>query len=130
MIRVIRKQAIDGWPGDVGEDRADELEKFIDTMTQDYSEVLGLSPLKILRALEKARSYRAEGYYQGCNFPTIGMSVPVFKNKEAFLTKFPSKKYICCYCKKITTDPQECNSGFKMENIKDGVGKVACNWKS
>ena len=62
-------------------------------------------------------------YYQDCNMPKIEEGkVFVFDTVDDFLKSIPSKKFICPYCKGITTNPYECNSGIKKDN------KI-CDWK-
>ena len=88
-----------------------------------YAEKLHLSASELLDKWEEKRDYWYMNYYQDCNLPKIeGNNVFVFETVDDFLKSIPSKKFICPYCKGITTNPYECNAGIKQDN-------KTCNWK-
>ena len=97
-----------------------------------YSEKTGLDWKDILKGWEQQRGYWYMNFYQEANLPEIkAENVIVVESKEDYLKKFPAKKFICPYCKGISTDPNECNSGIAVE-LLNGKKKTKeiCNWKS
>jgi len=123
IIAGLRTQAQESWTGVVGEERADELEQFIRSVLVDYSAVLGLSQEHILSCIEEKRDYIAVNYYQRANFPLIG-DIDVYNSAIALQVRFPSGKFVCPNCGKLSTHPTTCNSGHIMENGKP------CDWKA
>lgn len=117
IIEKLKKSARDSWSGETGEKRASDLELFITKTLNEYSEVLGLSKLEILKAIESKRNYSAINYYQEANFPTI-KGIMFFETQQDLLSAIPSKKFRCPSCNEVSTNPYECNAG------KD------CNWVS
>ena len=89
----------------------------------EYAEKLNLSASELLDKWEEERDYWYMNYYQDCNMPKIEEGkVFVFDTVDDFLKSIPSKKFICPFCKGITTNPYECNSGIKKDN-------KTCDWK-
>ena len=123
-IKNIKTEAYNGWPGKVGEERSIEVDGFVRSLIKNYSFVLSISEQDILNSLETRRDYTAVNYYQKANFPLLDDSIDVFEDKEAFLKRFPSKKFTCPMCNGISTNPQTCNSGKLMDK------KKVCDWKS
>jgi len=105
--------------------------KWIIDRAKHYQEKTGIDWKDILKGWEEQRTYWYENFYQECNQPEIKTdNVIVVKNREEFFSKYPSKKFICPYCKGITTDPNSCNSGVKVK-LLNGKGKEEiCNWCS
>ena len=101
---------------------AEKLNWVIDRVLH-YAEKLNLSASELLNKWEEKRDYWYMNYYQDCNMPKIEEGkVFVFDTVDDFLKSIPSKKFICPYCKGITTNPYECNSGIKKDN-------KTCDWK-
>lgn len=106
--------------------------KWIVDRAKHYSEKTGVSASEILKGWEEQRDYWYMNFYQESNQPEIkSNNVIVVKNREEFFEKYPSKKFICPYCKGISTNPNECNSGKEVE-LMNGKKKTkeVCNWKS
>jgi len=108
-------------------------EKFnwIIARAKHYSEKTGIAWEEILKGWEEQRGYWYQNFYQESNQPEIkSENVIIVESKEDFWNKFPSKKFICPYCKGVSTDPYECNSGEIVE-LLNGKKKVKekCNWK-
>ncbi len=127
IIEKLKQQARESWSGQTGEERAEELERFLREKLSNYAGVLGYDETAILEAFEKRRTYSCINYYQEDHFPKIDDKVKVFKTIQELRNKFPSKKFICPSCKGISTDPNVCNSG-KIGGLKRG-NKI-CDWKS
>lgn len=123
LMSIIKKQACDSWPGEIGDERASLVENLIMTRFSEYSKVLGYSLEEILEAMEKRRTYSAVNFYQKANFPKLD-EVEVFATLDDFKKKYPSGKYRCPSCDGISTHPYVCASGDLMSN-----GKV-CDWKA
>lgn len=122
IIDDLKQKARDSWKGEVGENRAIELEKFLNETLENYSAFLGFDKLKIMKAIESRRNYSAINYYQRANFPLLS-DIKIYENRDEFLKQCPSHAFICPHCNGISSDPNECNSGIKIE------GKL-CDWKS
>lgn len=118
----LRQLARKSWSGAIGEQRAAELDKFLDKMLAEYSKVLALPEAQILEAIEGARNYSAVNYYQEAHFPSLD-GVLLLDSVEEFKQRYPAGKYRCPSCAGISTNPYECNSGIATK------GKV-CDWKS
>ena len=123
LISSIREDARQSWSGNMGEKRADEVEKFVRELLKDYSTTLGFSEDEILTKLEERRDYTTVNYYQRANFPLL-KDVNVYKTIEQLRSKFPSHKFVCPNCGGISTNPVTCNSGTLMDNGKP------CDWKA
>jgi hypothetical protein len=104
LIAKLKKLAYESWPGDKREDR---LEEFLRAKTKHYSEVLGLTELEILRALEKNRDYSCVNFYQEANFPDLS-GVKIFDNLEQLQEKYKSKQFRCPACKGVSSHPYKC----------------------
>lgn len=122
-IETLKEQARQSGSGKIGEERAEQLEKFLQAMLKEYASVLGFSEDEILTKLEKRRDYSAINFYQPANFPPL-KGVHVFDTAEQLSSEFPSGKFVCPNCKGISTDCTTCNSGIIMEN------KLPCDWKA
>lgn len=112
----ILQEARDGWPGQVGEGRADELKRIIAETLENYSTHTGRSKEEILVALEKARNVNCVNFYQRHNLPLLE-GVHMFDTLADFKAKFPSGKYVCPSCEKESTDPYKCT-------------QPDCDWKA
>lgn len=116
-------EVYNGWRGDVGEERVIDVIKLIAHRIPKYAKVLGMPELEYLTLYAKARKCNYVNWFQDSYLPDIDEKVLVFENEEAYLERFPSRKFVCCCCGGITTDYQECNSGKEMAK-----GKI-CDWK-
>ncbi len=123
IILKLKDSARKSWSGIIGEGRAEELERFVRGMIDNYSTVLGFSEDDILTKIEERRDYSAINYYQECNFPRLE-NVEIFETMQQLRDKFPSRKFTCPRCKSVSTDPNTCNSGKDIGNGK------RCDWKS
>lgn len=81
IIEHLKTLARDSWSGNTGEERANQLEKFLNETLENYSQKLGFTKVAILMAIEGRRDYSAINYYQRANFPLLE-NVTVFANKE------------------------------------------------
>lgn len=131
IIEKLKQEARDSWKGEVGEERAEELESFLKTKLKNYSEKTGVSELEILKGWEEQRTYSAINFYQEANQPEIKTDkVIIAESSEDFFKKFPSRKWICPNCKGISKDPFMCDSGVKLKLINGSNKKEICNWKA
>ena len=103
IIEKIRKSC-EGF----GSGAADKTIEFIKEIVQHYAEKLGYSELEILSAIENKRYYTAPNYYQAIHFPRLE-NVLIFENKEDADLMFKIGKFVCPFCKGISTDPTVCN---------------------
>jgi hypothetical protein len=126
IMEDLKSTARDSWSGETGEERARNLESFLNETLENYSKVLGFTKLEILMAIEGRRDYSEINYYQRANFPLLE-NVTVFADKEEYREKCPSGKFTCPHCGGVSTDPQDCNSGRK---IREARKIKVCNWKS
>ena len=93
--------------------------KWVIDRAKHYQDKTGIDWRDILKGWEEQRTYWYENFYQEGNQPEIKTdNVIVVKNREEFFNKYPSKKFVCPYCKGITTDPNSCNSGVKVKLLK------------
>jgi hypothetical protein len=123
-IEKLKQQARDSWKGEIGEQRAMNLEDYLKRKLKEYSDTLGIPQEDILKSWEKRRDYSAINYYQECNQPTLnGHNVRVFDTAEELLNSIGEKRFRCPACGGISTNPYECNSGLEMSE-----GKI-CDWK-
>lgn len=106
-----------------GDGTTEKTVEFIRQFTAEYAEVLGLSQLDVLVAVEKARDYSAPNYYQEANFPKLD-DVSVYATRDEFLAAVPSRQFRCPVCNGVSKDPSRCDSG-----VVTSAGKV-CNWAS
>ena len=125
IIEKLKQQARDSWSGRTGEERAENLEKYLRSKLEEYSKALRISQEEILNAWEKDRDYTAINYYQEGKQPSIKSDkVKVFETFEDMLKVLGKKEFRCPSCGGISSNPYECNSGLKMSK-----GKI-CDWKS
>lgn len=129
ILEQIGNEIGKNWGGERGEKDRIEKNTFIEQKLSQYSERLGMDRLSILRAFERARNVNCMNWYQECHLPNLEKVEVIVKDGKEFLARFPSKKFICPFCQGETSDPQECNSGLMVKNIKGGK-KTVCNWKS
>ena len=59
IVERLKQQARDGWPGKVGEERADVLASFLAQRLPEYADALNLSQLQVLEAIERSRKVNA-----------------------------------------------------------------------
>lgn len=124
IIEKLKQQARDSWSGITGEERAENLEKYLRNKLEEYSEALGISQEEILKSWEKDRSYTAINYYQECNQPSIkGDNTKVFETVEDMLKALGKREFRCPSCGGISSNPYVCDSGLEMTK-----GKI-CDWK-
>ena len=104
--------------------------KWVIDRAKHYAEKLNTDWEKVLEVWESNRDYWYLNYYQDCNQPLIqGDNVKVFENIEEFKKVVGDKGFRCPYCKGVSTNPCECNSGVLVK-LYDKKGKYPCNWKS
>lgn len=118
----VLQEARDSWSGDTGERRAVVLDAFLKEVLNEYSVVLGIPESTLFEGFESARTYSAINYYQRCNFPSL-KDVRVFKTKNEVKSFLDTKQFRCPHCKGVSSDPQVCDTGIKIEKKK-------CDWKS
>lgn len=123
IIKKLKEQARSSWTGEVGDQRAKELENYLRMKLDEYSSVLNISQEEILIAWEKQRTYPAINYYQEANQPTIdGKNVKVFDSVDKMMEAIEKKEFRCPSCNGISTSPYECNSGKEVDG-------ETCDWK-
>lgn len=129
IIENLKDQARKSWDGKTGEERAENLEKYLREKLKHYSDILNVSQESILESWEEKRTYSAINYYQEANQPALDSNTTrVFENKKEALDSIGKKGFRCPYCKGISTNPYECNTGISI--TKDEKGKdVPCDWK-
>ena len=124
IIEQLKAEALKSWNGKTGEERSEQLEKYLRAKLQEYSEALGVPQDEILQAWEQKRKYSAINYYQESNQPSIkGGKVKVFETVSDLLQAIGEKKFRCPACGGISSNPYACNSGEMMSK-----GKI-CDWK-
>lgn len=124
IIENLKQQARKSWNGGTGEERAENLEKYLRSKLEEYSKSLEISQEEILKSWEKDRSYSAINYYQECNQPCIKSDkAKVFETVKDMLKAIDKREFRCPSCGGISSSPYECNSGLEMAK-----GKI-CDWK-
>lgn len=126
---AVLQKCLEFWPGKSGEELRDRVKGILERIIVEWPKKLGGTGEELFLKAESARTYSVPNYYQDCNFPELSDDIAVFEDREDFLRKFPSRIFICPSCGGESTDPQECNSGVKKKDIKDGKTRV-CNWKA
>ncbi len=128
ILRIMRKpikQARNSWDGETGKQRAKEVKKIILEVADNYSNVLGLTKLEVIKAIEDKRTYSSINYYQKANFPKLKDDVIVYENQKELHEKIqPKRGFRCPSCGGISKDPYTCDSGEKNSD-----GKI-CDWKA
>lgn len=98
--------------------------KWVIERAKHYGESLDMNWEDILDSWEGRRSYWYMNYYQDANQPLIKADkVRVFDTVEDLHKSIGDKGFRCPSCGQVTTNPYECNSGYKV--TKDKV----CDWK-
>lgn len=93
-----------------------------------YAEKTGLSPEAILDAWEARRGYWYMNYYQDANLPLLDAGhVRVFQTVAEVIKAVGTQGFRCPYCKGVSKNPSECDSGVQVELI-NRKGLEACNW--
>jgi hypothetical protein len=110
------------WEGAIGDQRAEEVEKFIRTKTAHYAEHLGFTPYHILESMEATRHITAPNHYQEANYPSLA-GVFIFDSLKEYRECFPSHRFTCPSCGSISTGSSTCDSGVI-------VGGKPCDWKA
>ncbi|MDW5418141.1 hypothetical protein R6242_16365 [Iodobacter sp. CM08] len=123
QIEKLKEQARESSSGQHGEQRADELERFVRKMLAEYTSVMGGDQGELLSALEAKRTYSAISYYQEANLPSLA-GVRIFDNLQDLFKQYPSKQYRCPACKGVSSNPYDCNSGIQSKSNKP------CDWKA
>ena len=121
----IIEQARSTWNGSAGDERAERVKNILDTRIENYSKVTSLTKDKILAAFEKARNVNAVNFYQESRFPLLE-NIHVYKTMDDFRKAFPSGKFICPKCDKISTDPYKCTQDdcdWKVYGLFGDLGK-------
>lgn len=121
----IIEQARLTWSGPEGDKRAERVKQILDTRLENYSNVTGFSKDEVLVALEKVRNVNTVNFYQANRLPLLE-NVYVFDTLADIKEKFPSKKFICPKCGKISTDPYECSQpdcDWKVYGLLGDLGK-------
>lgn len=106
----IIEQARNTWNGKIGNERAEEVKRILDTRLENYSRITGLSFETILKILEKDRIANTVNYYQESNLPLIEQTKDlfVFNTLNDYLKVFPSRKFICPKCQQETAHENYC----------------------
>jgi len=113
------------WPGAEGDERAERVKQIVDTRLENYSNVTGFSKEEILIALERARDVNTVNFYQANRLPLLE-NTHFFDTLSDLKEKFPSGKYICPNCEKISTDPYRCTQpdcDWKVYGLFGDLGK-------
>ncbi|MEN1969002.1 hypothetical protein WMZ97_13125 [Lentibacillus sp. N15] len=124
IIEKLKDEARRSWDGELGVQRAIDLERYLRGKLEEYSRSLKIDQEEILKSWEEDRTYSAINYYQEANQPSIeSEKVMVFNNVEEMLQAIGDKRFRCPSCGGVSTNPYSCNSGEEMSK-----GKV-CDWK-
>lgn len=121
----IIEQARSSWGGKIGDERAESVKRILDTRLENYHQITGIPKDEILTAFEKARNVNTVNFYQESKFPLL-QNVYVFDTLENYKKEFPSGKYICPKCEKVSTDPSECSQekcDWKVYGLFGDLGK-------
>src|SRR5699024_8219978 len=106
IIDNLKQQARESWSGRTGEERAENLEKYLRSKLQEYSNALNISQEEILKSWEEDRSYSAINYYQECNQPSIKSDkTKVFETVEDMLNSISKREFRCPSCGGISSSP-------------------------
>lgn len=123
IIEKLKEEARNSWGGEIGEQRAVELESYLRDKLHEYSEALQIPKKELLEAWEKNRNYSAINYYQEAVQPSLkGEDVYVFNTVDHAIKAFERKAFRCPSCEGISTNPYRCDSGIKNEK------GIPCNW--
>src|SRR3990167_10911192 len=113
------------------ERRFGNLRHWIKSKMLEYAEFLGMDAKELFLVSESKRSYWSPNYYQEAKFPKLD-GITVLETQADFqaIVDKAQGRFICPACKRITTHPQTCNSGY--ENIERIIGKrgKVCDWKA
>lgn len=130
IIEKLKEEARSSWNGKMGEERAENLEKYLRNKLEEYSNALGLPQEDILNSWEKERSYSAINYYQEANQPSIkNENVRVFETVEDMNKSITSYEFRCPACGGISTNPYRCNSGAEISKATKKKPAKICDWK-
>lgn len=113
------------------EERFGNLRHWIKNKMLEYAKFLEMDARELFLISENMRSYWSPNYYQEAKFPKLdGITIlDTHADFRAIVGQYQGR-FICPACKHITTNPQECNSGYEsVERTVGGRGKV-CDWKS
>ena len=113
----LKDEARKSWSGQIGEDRAKDLESFLRKKLKDYSDALGYSEDQILESIESRRNYSAINYYQESKFPDLSC-VRLFDTEAELRASITKLEFRCPACSGVSTDPYKCNASDK------------CNWRT
>ena len=129
IIERLKDEARSSWSGEVGEERAECLEKYLRNKLEEYSKVLDISQKELLEAWEKDRNYSAINYYQECNQPTLKEGkVRVFKNKNELLSSVTVRKFRCPYCGGVSDSPYVCSNKENLPKTSSGRKRTICGY--
>lgn len=128
MIKRLKEEARQSWSGEVGEERAERLEKYLCAKLKEYSQILNEPEEEILISWENSRNYSAINYYQEVNQPSLSKA-KIFKDAEEMNKSIVNNKFRCSCCGGISTNPYECNSGLIIRKATKIKTAKICDFK-
>lgn len=135
LLFKLKKEAIEGWPGKIGEERAEAVEKLLNDRLPTYCQIFHTTKLNMLLAFEKIRNVNVVNWYQNYKLPDLNNldGIEIFNTRSDVISKYlkEGQKYRCPNCKGESTKYWECDSGIKLELLNSKKGKKdVCNWKA
>lgn len=104
--------------------------KWVIDRAKHYEEKTSINWNTILDKWEDGRTYWYQNYYQDSQQPELNLDgVYVYETKRDFSITLLDEGFRCPYCKGISTNPNQCNSG-KLVKLMNKKGKKPCNWVS
>ena len=108
-------------------DRMQPTKTFILERSKQWSEILGIPYYEIIDKWLDMCNYSMINYFQNANQPKLSKDTHIFETMEDFKNSVGDKGFRCPYCKGVSSDLWNCNSGVKLKLI-NRKGKEKCNW--
>lgn len=95
---------------------------FISNRIPQYAKLMNKTNIEFLTLFSDKRRINYANLFQNAYLPDLS-NVTVFNTVDDYNEMFPSHKFICCKCNKITTNPIQCNA-----RLNQGFDNIECNW--
>lgn len=112
-----------------GFDRMQPTKTFILERSKQWSEVLGIPYYEIIDRWLDMCNYSMINYFQNANQPVLNSEARIFETLDDFHKSIGDRGFRCPYCKGVSMDMWNCNSGKKVDLINK-KGKHPCNWSA